>query len=170
MDSSWTKLNFQPGIKELATKTNATKFILNTWKGWRCLSGRWSSTSVHHGAMRSVNAGSQWKCSATIAVAKLRGVDRNHHIPPGGVKHRPFCGDQINGVKFYNDSKSTNILATQKPCLIEIARLSWLLGVGYQSGKWVWTNCPPLDLRNRPVILIARLEQKRIRLVWLMST
>ncbi|MTV64160.1 glutamate ligase domain-containing protein, partial [Streptococcus pneumoniae] len=32
----------------------------------------------------------------------------------GGVKHRLQFVDQINGVKFYNDSKSTNILATQK--------------------------------------------------------
>ena len=55
---------------------------------------------------------------ATIAVAKLRGVD-NETIKEtlsafGGVKHRLQFVDQINGVKFYNDSKSTNILATQK--------------------------------------------------------
>lgn len=55
---------------------------------------------------------------ATIAVAKLRGID-NQVIKKtlahfGGVKHRlQYVGD-INQVKFYNDSKSTNILATQK--------------------------------------------------------
>ena len=55
---------------------------------------------------------------ATIAVAKLRGID-NQVIKEtlahfGGVKHRlQYVGD-INQVKFYNDSKSTNILATQK--------------------------------------------------------
>ena len=32
----------------------------------------------------------------------------------GGVKHRLQYVDEIQGVKFYNDSKSTNILATQK--------------------------------------------------------
>ena len=55
---------------------------------------------------------------ATIAVAKLRGID-NQVIKEtlahfGGVKHRlQYVGD-INQIKFYNDSKSTNILATQK--------------------------------------------------------
>ena len=55
---------------------------------------------------------------ATIAVAKLRGIDnqviRETLAHFGGVKHRlQYVGD-INQVKFYNDSKSTNILATQK--------------------------------------------------------
>ena len=55
---------------------------------------------------------------ATIAVAKLRGVE-NQVIKEtlagfGGVKHRLQYVGEINHVKFYNDSKSTNILATQK--------------------------------------------------------
>ena len=33
---------------------------------------------------------------------------------PSGCKHRLQYVDEIQGVKFYNDSKSTNILATQK--------------------------------------------------------
>lgn len=55
---------------------------------------------------------------ATIAVAKLSGIANNiikktlMHF--GGVKHRLQSLGEINGVKFYNDSKSTNILATQK--------------------------------------------------------
>lgn len=55
---------------------------------------------------------------ATIAVAKLRDVT-NEVIKEtlahfGGVKHRLQYVDEINGITFYNDSKSTNILATQK--------------------------------------------------------
>lgn len=55
---------------------------------------------------------------ATIAVAKLWGVD-NQAIQEslaafGGVKHRLQLVGKIDGVTFYNDSKSTNILATQK--------------------------------------------------------
>lgn len=55
---------------------------------------------------------------ATIAVAKLSGITNDAiketltHF--GGVKHRLQALGEINGVKFYNDSKSTNILATQK--------------------------------------------------------
>ena len=55
---------------------------------------------------------------ATIAVAKLKGID-NHVIKEtlstfGGVKHRLQYVGKIDGIVFYNDSKSTNILATQK--------------------------------------------------------
>lgn len=55
---------------------------------------------------------------ATIIVAKLSGID-NQIIKEtlsnfGGVKHRLQYAGEINQVKFYNDSKSTNILATQK--------------------------------------------------------
>lgn len=55
---------------------------------------------------------------ATIAVAKLRGIG-NQVIKEtlagfGGVKHRLQYVGEINHVKFYNDSKSTNILAAQK--------------------------------------------------------
>lgn len=55
---------------------------------------------------------------ATIAVAKLRGIE-NQVLKEtlagfGGVKHRLQYVGEINHVKFYNDSKSTNILATQK--------------------------------------------------------
>lgn len=55
---------------------------------------------------------------ATIAAAKLSGI-ANEAIKEtlahfGGVKHRLQALGEVNGVKFYNDSKSTNILATQK--------------------------------------------------------
>lgn len=54
----------------------------------------------------------------TIAVAKLLGIS-NQAIAEtlsafGGVKHRLQYVTEVNGVTFYNDSKSTNILATQK--------------------------------------------------------
>ncbi|HFI0150528.1 TPA: UDP-N-acetylmuramoyl-L-alanine--D-glutamate ligase [Streptococcus suis] len=55
---------------------------------------------------------------ATIAVAKLMGIDnqaiRETLAHFGGVKHRLQYVGEINQVSFYNDSKSTNILATQK--------------------------------------------------------
>ncbi len=55
---------------------------------------------------------------ATIAVAKLSGISnqviKEALVSFGGVKHRLQYVGEIQGVKFYNDSKSTNILATQK--------------------------------------------------------
>ncbi len=55
---------------------------------------------------------------ATIVVAKLSGIS-NEVIKEtlahfGGVKHRLQALGEVDGVRFYNDSKSTNILATQK--------------------------------------------------------
>lgn len=55
---------------------------------------------------------------AVIAVAKIQGVE-NKVISKvlsafGGVKHRLQKLGDIKGITFYNDSKSTNILATQK--------------------------------------------------------
>ncbi|HEL0238702.1 TPA: UDP-N-acetylmuramoyl-L-alanine--D-glutamate ligase [Streptococcus equi subsp. zooepidemicus] len=55
---------------------------------------------------------------ATIAVAKLRGISNQvisktlSHF--SGVKHRLQLVGTLNQVTFYNDSKSTNILACQK--------------------------------------------------------
>ncbi|MFS1664554.1 UDP-N-acetylmuramoyl-L-alanine--D-glutamate ligase [Streptococcus sp. zg-JUN1979] len=55
---------------------------------------------------------------ATIAVAKLSGVSNDAIVETlshfGGVKHRLQSLGCINHIAFYNDSKSTNILATQK--------------------------------------------------------
>ncbi|MDR6997998.1 UDP-N-acetylmuramoyl-L-alanine--D-glutamate ligase [Neobacillus niacini] len=53
---------------------------------------------------------------SALAAAKLTGVD-NHSIQEvlktfTGVKHRLQYVSEINGRKFYNDSKATNILAT----------------------------------------------------------
>ncbi|MDR1567417.1 MAG: UDP-N-acetylmuramoyl-L-alanine--D-glutamate ligase [Streptococcaceae bacterium] len=54
---------------------------------------------------------------AAIATAKLIGIKtqviRQVLAQFSGVKHRTQYLGEINGVKFYNDSKATNILATQ---------------------------------------------------------
>ncbi|WP_438838644.1 UDP-N-acetylmuramoyl-L-alanine--D-glutamate ligase [Streptococcus pluranimalium] len=55
---------------------------------------------------------------ATITVAKLSGIS-NQAIKEtlstfGGVKHRLQDVGSVDGITFFNDSKSTNILATQK--------------------------------------------------------
>ncbi len=118
-------LNFNQELaKELATKTNATVVPFSTFEkvdgayledGLLYFRGEKVMATDEIGVPGSHNVEN---ALATIAVAKLRGVD-NETIKEtlsafGGVKHRLQFVDQINGVKFYNDSKSTNILATQK--------------------------------------------------------
>ena len=118
-------LNFNQELaKELATKTNATVVPFSTFEkvdgayledGLLYFRGEKVMAADEIGVPGSHNVEN---ALATIAVAKLRGVD-NEIIKEtlsafGGVKHRLQFVDQINGVKFYNDSKSTNILATQK--------------------------------------------------------
>ena len=118
-------LNFNQELaKELATKTNATVVPFSTLEkvdgayledGYLYFRGEKVMAADEIGVPGSHNVEN---ALATIAVAKLRGVD-NETIKEtlsafGGVKHRLQFVDQINGVKFYNDSKSTNILATQK--------------------------------------------------------
>ena len=118
-------LNFNQELaKELATKTNATVIPFSTLEkvdgayledGLLYFRGEKVMATDEIGVPGSHNVEN---ALATIAVAKLRGVD-NEIIKEtlsafGGVKHRLQFVDQINGVKFYNDSKSTNILATQK--------------------------------------------------------
>ena len=118
-------LNFNQELaKELATKTNATVVPFSTLEkvdgayledGLLYFRGEKVMAADEIGVPGSHNVEN---ALATIAVAKLRGVD-NEIIKEtlsgfGGVKHRLQFVDQINGVKFYNDSKSTNILATQK--------------------------------------------------------
>jgi UDP-N-acetylmuramoylalanine--D-glutamate ligase len=55
---------------------------------------------------------------AAISAAKLAGVDNDAITRVlktfTGVKHRLQFVEEVNGRKFYNDSKATNILATQK--------------------------------------------------------
>lgn len=76
---------------------------------------------------------------AAIAVAKLKGVSNQSIIDIlttfSGVKHRLQYLGNIEGVKFYNDSKATNILATQKALSgFENDKL-WLLAGGLDRGN-----------------------------------
>lgn len=118
-------LNFNQDLaKELAEKTQATVVPFSTLEK---VDGAYLENGLLYFRGEAVMAADEIgvpgshnveNALATIAVAKIRGVD-NETIKEtlsafGGVKHRLQYVDEINGVKFYNDSKSTNILATQK--------------------------------------------------------
>ena len=110
--------------KTLAQKTQATVVFFSTKEkvdgaylehGFLCFKGEKVMEASHLGIPGSHNIEN---ALATIAVAKLSGIENNVIVDTlsafGGVKHRLQKLGSINGVLFYNDSKSTNILATQK--------------------------------------------------------
>lgn len=118
-------LNFNQTLaKELAAKTQATVVPFSTKER---VDGAYLEGNVLMFRGEAIMAADELgvpgshnveNALATIAVAKLRGIE-NQVIKEtlagfGGVKHRLQYVDEINHVKFYNDSKSTNILATQK--------------------------------------------------------
>lgn len=118
-------LNFNQDLaKELATKTKAQVVPFSTVEkvdgaylenGGLYYKGELIMQADEIGVPGSHNVEN---ALATIAVSKLSGIS-NQAIKEtlasfGGVKHRLQFVDTIDDVKFYNDSKSTNILATQK--------------------------------------------------------
>ena len=123
--SDYVVLNFNQDLaKELAKKTAAKVLPFSTQEqvdgayldgDVLTFRGEAIMTASELGVPGSHNVE---KALATIAVAKLRGIDnqviRETLAHFGGVKHRLQYVGEINQVKFYNDSKSTNILATQK--------------------------------------------------------
>ncbi|EUB24807.1 UDP-N-acetylmuramoyl-L-alanine--D-glutamate ligase [Streptococcus sp. AS20] len=118
-------LNFNQTLaKELASKTQATVVPFSTQER---VDGAYLEGNVLMFRGEAIMAADELgvpgshnveNALATIAVAKLRGIE-NQVIKEtlagfGGVKHRLQYVGEMNHVKFYNDSKSTNILATQK--------------------------------------------------------
>ena len=124
-DSDYVILNFNQDLaKELAKKTAAKVIPFSTQEqvdgayldgDVLTFRGEAIMTASELGVPGSHNVEN---ALATIAVAKLRGIDnqviRETLAHFGGVKHRLQYVGEINQVKLYNDSKSTNILATQK--------------------------------------------------------
>lgn len=118
-------LNFNQELaKDLAARTNAKVVPFSTKEkvdgayledGMLCFKGQAVMKADELGVPGSHNIEN---ALATIAVAKLSGVSdgaiKETLAHFGGVKHRLQYLGEVSGVKFYNDSKSTNILATQK--------------------------------------------------------
>ena len=103
-------LNFNQDLaKELATKTKARVLPFSTVE-------KVDGAYLEDGLLK-------YKGEVVMRADEL-GVPGSHNVENeviketlsafGGVKHRLQYVDEIQGVKFYNDSKSTNILATQK--------------------------------------------------------
>ncbi|MGT2934317.1 UDP-N-acetylmuramoyl-L-alanine--D-glutamate ligase [Streptococcus castoreus] len=114
----------QETMKALVPKTSATLIPFSTQEvvdgaylkdGMLCFKGEEIMAATDIGVPGQHNIEN---ALATIAVAKLRGIENaviaERLAQFGGVKHRLQMVGQVNGITFYNDSKSTNILATQK--------------------------------------------------------
>lgn len=123
--SDFLVLNANQAIwEELARKTQATLVPFSTQGK---VEGAYLADGVLYFKEEAIMAASELgvpgihnveNALATIAVAKLSGVS-NRAIKEtlsafSGVKHRLQYVDTISGIAFYNDSKSTNSLATQK--------------------------------------------------------
>lgn len=124
-EDDYLVLNFNQDLaKELAEKTKATVVPFSTKEvvnGAYALDGTlyFKGEAVMHASEIGVPGSHNVENAlATIVISKLSGIDNAviketlSHF--GGVKHRLQLVDKIDGVTFYNDSKSTNILATQK--------------------------------------------------------
>ncbi|MCL2112519.1 MAG: UDP-N-acetylmuramoyl-L-alanine--D-glutamate ligase [Streptococcaceae bacterium] len=85
---------------------------------------------------------------AAIAVAKLRAVSNTSILSVlttfAGVKHRLQYLGELDGRKVYNDSKATNILATQKALSGFDNSKLWLLAGGLDRGNGFDTLEPDL--------------------------
>lgn len=114
----------QEEIRQLAQKTAATVVPFSTENA---VEGAYLSKGVLYYKGEAIMAASQLgvpgshnieNALAAIAAAKLSGVE-NETIKKSltafsGVKHRTQYIGKVENVAFYNDSKATNILATQK--------------------------------------------------------
>lgn len=124
-EEDFVVLNFNQDLaKELAQRTQATVIPFSTSEkvdgayleeGTLYFKGEEVMLASEIGVPGSHNVEN---ALAMIAVAKLSGIS-NDVIKEtlssfGGVKHRLQFVGEVDGIKFYNDSKSTNILATQK--------------------------------------------------------
>ncbi|RDW18469.1 UDP-N-acetylmuramoyl-L-alanine--D-glutamate ligase [Oceanobacillus arenosus] len=99
---------------------------------------------------------------AAIAAAKLDGATnegiRNVLITFTGVKHRLQYINTINGRLFYNDSKATNILATQK-ALAAFTQPTILLAGGLDRGN-EFTDLLPYLSHVKAMVLFGQTKEK----------
>ncbi|AZP05091.1 UDP-N-acetylmuramoyl-L-alanine--D-glutamate ligase [Jeotgalibaca ciconiae] len=100
---------------------------------------------------------------AAIAVAKLKGIENDiiHEALSqfGGVKHRIQFVKEINGRSFYNDSKSTNIVATKTALESFPNNEIILLAGGLDRGNSFDELIPYLD-KVKAMILFGETKEK----------
>lgn len=103
---------------------------------------------------------------ATIAVAKLSGIS-NQAIAEtlsgfGGVKHRLQKLGTIKDVAFYNDSKSTNILACQKALSGFDNKKVILIAGGLDRGNTFDTLVPDIKGLKKMILLGESAEKMKV--------
>jgi len=105
---------------------------------------------------------------AALSVAKLVGVENEAIVRVlttfTGVKHRLQYVGTVNGRKFFNDSKATNILATQKALAAFIDQSVILLAGGLDRGN-EFDDLLPYLRHVKAVVLFGQTAPKLERVV-----
>lgn len=161
----------QAEIRDLAKTTNATVIPFST-------QAKVAGAYIHEGycyyldecilAVDEIGIPGQHNVEnalAAIAVAKIKGIEneviKNALKNFSGVAHRTQFVGQWNEVKFYNDSKATNILATQMALSGFIPEKVILLAGGLDRGNDFDALVPSL-VGLKGVVLFGETKEKLV--------
>jgi UDP-N-acetylmuramoylalanine--D-glutamate ligase len=157
-------------VMKLVQSSNAAKVLFSTTK--RLESGAWiESGMIYFNGEKIIETKeialpgihNLENILAAISAAKIAGVDNEAIVRVlktfTGVKHRLQFVGEVKGRKFYNDSKATNILATQKALSAFKQNSVILLAGGLDRGN-EFDELIPYFKNVKAVVLFGQTAQK----------